>query len=450
VKIPHGRQILQLGAGAAVLATVTNLLAVAILLVVVCVAPAVAQEVAPAHAATVKRIMDSLAYKTAVGTLQADHERWVREVIQITEIPAPPFKEHVRATAYRDMLKAHGLIDVEIDAEGNAMGLRKGTGGGGLVVVSAHLDTVFPEGTNVTVKREGGRLHAPGVGDDSAGLATLLSLVRAMDAAGIKTKSDILFVGDVGEEGLGDLRGMRHLFTKGKYKDQIKHFFSIDGTSTTRITNCGVGSKRYRVTFKGPGGHSYSAFGLVNPMAAMSQAVVEFYKIQTPTQPKTTYAASVVGGGTSVNAIPNSVWMEFDMRSDDAKELDRLEKRFLAIVNQAVETENFARSTKEGLVSADIKLVGDRPAGRTDEKQEIVQLATAAFLAHGSKPTYECSSTDSNMAMSLGIPAITIPRVGKGDRSHSPDEWIDTEFESNHLVKSIGLTTILAVAGAQQ
>jgi tripeptide aminopeptidase len=307
VKIPHGRQILQRGAGAAVLATVTNLLAVAILLVVACVAPAVAQEVAPAHAATVKRIMDSLAYKTAVGTLQADHERWVREVIQITEIPAPPFKEHVRATAYRDMLKAHGLIDVEIDAEGNAMGLRKGTGGGGLVVVSAHLDTVFPEGTNVTVKREGGRLHAPGVGDDSAGLATLLSLVRAMDAAGIKTKSDILFVGDVGEEGLGDLRGMRHLFTKGKYKDQIKHFFSIDGTSTTRITNCGVGSKRYRVTFKGPGGHSYSAFGLVNPMAAMSQAVVEFYKIQTPTQPKTTYAASVVGGGTSVNAIPHSV-----------------------------------------------------------------------------------------------------------------------------------------------
>jgi hypothetical protein len=244
VKIPHGRQIPQRGAGAAVLATVTNLLPVAIWFVVSCVAPAVAQEVTPAHTGTVKRIMDSLAYKTAVGTLQADHQRWIQEVIQITEIPAPPFKEQVRAAAFRDMLKAHGLNDVEIDGEGNAMGLRKGTGGGGLVVVSAHLDTVFPEGTKVTVKREGGRLHAPGVGDDSAGLATLLSLVRAMDAAGIKTKSDILFVGDVGEEGLGDLRGMRHLFTKGKYKDQIKYFFSIDGTSTTRITNCGVGSKR--------------------------------------------------------------------------------------------------------------------------------------------------------------------------------------------------------------
>jgi tripeptide aminopeptidase len=258
-----------------------------------------------------------------------------------------------------------------------------------------------------------------------------------------------LFVGDVGEEGLGDLRGMRQLFTKGKYKDQAKYFFSLDGGSTTRIANCGVGSKRYRVTFNGPGGHSYGAFGLVNPIVAMSQAVVEFYKIQTPANPKTTYSASVVGGGTSVNAIPSSVWMEFDMRSHDPKELDRVEKRFLAIVKEAVDTENFARSTKEGSVSADIKLVGDRPAGRTDEKTEIVQLATAAFLANGSKPTYEFGSTDSNMPMSLGIQAITIPRVGKSERAHSPDEWIDTEFASNHLVKTIALTTILAVAEAQ-
>jgi tripeptide aminopeptidase len=426
-----------------------NLSRAALALAIVSAAPVKAQEVAPEHTAAVKRILDSLNFKTAVGALQQDHERWIEEVIKLTEIPAPPFKEEVRAKAYMEMPKAHGLTDVEIDQEGNALGLRKGAGGGPLVVVSAHLDTVFPEGTNVKVKRDGNRLSAPGVGDDSAGLATLLSLVRAMDAAGIKTKSDILFVGDVGEEGLGDLRGMRYLFTKGKYKDQIKYFFSLDGTSTTRIANCGVGSKRYRVTFNGPGGHSYGAYGLVNPMAAMAQAVVEFYKIQTPAQPKTTYSASVVGGGTSVNAIPNSVWMEFDMRSSDAKELDRLEKRFISIVNQAVETENFARSTKEGPVSADIKLVGDRPAGVTDQKQEIVQLATAAFLAHGSKPTYECASTDSNMPMSLGIQAITIPRVGKGDRGHSLDEWIDTEFDSNHLVKKIGLTTILAVAGAQ-
>ena len=197
----HDSKSLYLAAGAHLRAMVTNLLRPAIGLAILAAAPAAAQEVTPEHAAIVKRIMEGVTYKTAIGALQADHERWVQEVIKITEIPAPPFKEQVRAAAFRDMLNAHGLIDVEIDAEGNAMGLRKGTGGGGLVVVSAHLDTVFPEGTDVKVKRDGSRLLAPGVGDDSAGLATLLSFVRAMDAAGIKTKSDILFVGDVGEEG---------------------------------------------------------------------------------------------------------------------------------------------------------------------------------------------------------------------------------------------------------
>ncbi|WP_246777166.1 M20/M25/M40 family metallo-hydrolase [Microvirga sp. VF16] len=411
--------------------------------------PATAQEVAPAHMETVKRIVDSPSFKAAVDALQNEHDRWISEVIKLTEIPAPPFKEQERAKAYMEMLKAHGLTDVEIDKEGNAMGVRKGTGGGPLVVVSAHLDTVFPEGTDVTVKRDGSRLAAPGISDDSAGLATLLGIVRAMNAAGIKTKSDIVFMGTVGEEGPGDLRGVRYFFTEGKYKDQAKYFFSLDGGGTPTITNCGVGSKRYRVTYKGPGGHSYQAFGLVNPMAAMAQTVVEFYKIQTPTQPKTTYAASVTGGGTSVNSIPNEVWMEFDMRSVDAKELDRLEKRFLAIVNQSLETENFARSTKQGLVSADIKLIGDRPAGRTDEKQDIVQIATAAFQANGVPPAYECASTDSNMPMSLGIPALTIPRTGKADRFHSLDEWMDTDPQSNLTVKKIVLTTVLGVAGAQ-
>jgi acetylornithine deacetylase/succinyl-diaminopimelate desuccinylase-like protein len=411
--------------------------------------PATAQEVAPAHTETVKRIVDSQSFKAAVDALQNEHDRWISEVIKLTEIPAPPFKEQERAKAYMEMLKAHGLTDVEIDKEGNAMGVRKGTGGGPLVVVSAHLDTVFPEGTDVTVKRDGSRLAAPGISDDSAGLATLLGIVRAMNAAGIKTKSDIVFMGTVGEEGPGDLRGVRYFFTEGKYKDQVKYFFSLDGGGTPTITNCGVGSKRYRVTYKGPGGHSYQAFGLVNPMAAMAQTVVEFYKIQTPTQPKTTYAASVTGGGTSVNSIPNEVWMEFDMRSVDAKELDRLEKRFLAIVNQSLETENFARSTKQGPVSADIKLIGDRPAGRTDAKQDIVQIATAAFQANGLPPAYECASTDSNMPMSLGIPALTIPRTGKADRFHSLDEWMDTDPQSNLMVKKIVLTTVLGVAGAQ-
>ena len=213
------------------------------------------------------------------------------------------------------------------------------------------------------------------------------------------------------------------------------------------MTTGGVGSKRYRVTFKGPGGHSFGAFGLVNPMTAMSQAVVEFYKTQVPAQPKTTYSASVTGGGTSVNAIPNEVWMEFDMRSEDAGELDKVEKRFLTILNEAVETENNARSIKEGKITVDAKLVGDRPAGQTDRNSDIVQFATAAYTAHGVKPVYRTSSTDSNMPMSLKIQALTMPRADKGGRNHSLDEWVDVEKESNLKVKQIGLTTILAVAG---
>jgi tripeptide aminopeptidase len=408
------------------------------------------QAAAPSpHADTIKRIMASEGYRKAVETFDREHDRWVNEVITLTEIEAPPFKEETRAKVYMDMFKAHGLSDVEIDPEGNVLGVRKGTGGGPAVVVSAHLDTVFPEGTDVKVKRQGTRLYAPGVGDDSTGLATLLQYVRAMDAAGIRTKSDIVFMGTVGEEGLGDLRGVRYFFTKGKYKDQVKAFFSLDGGGVKEFTIGGVGSKRYRVTFKGPGGHSYSAYGIVNPMAAMAQAVVEFYKTQVPTQPKTTFSASVTGGGTSVNSIPNEVWMEFDMRSEEANELARVEKRFLEILNQAVATENNARSTKEGSITVEAKLVGDRPAGKTDPKSDIVQLATEAYAAHGLKPEYRTSSTDSNMAMSLNIPALTMPRADKGGRNHSLDEWVDMEKESNLTVKKTGITTILAITGLE-
>jgi tripeptide aminopeptidase len=412
-------------------------------------APASAQNPSPAHVETVKRIMESPAYKKAVETADKEHDRWVEEVVKLTEIEAPPFKEEKRAKVYAEMFKQHGLTDVEIDPEGNVLGVRKGTGGGPVIVVSAHLDTVFPEGTDVKVTRKGTRLYAPGIGDDSSGLATLLQYVRALDAAGAKTKSDIVFMGTVGEEGLGDLRGVRYFFTKGKYKDQVKAFFSLDGGGVTDVTTGGVGSKRYRVTFKGPGGHSFGAFGIVNPMAAMSQAVVELYKLQVPTRPKTTYSASVTGGGTSVNSIPNEVWMEFDMRSEDAAELDKVEKRFLTILNQAVETENYARSTKEGSITVEAKLVGDRPAGQTDRNADIVQFAAAAYMAHGVKPEYRTSSTDSNMPMSLKIQALTMPRVDKAGRSHSLDEWLDVEKDGNMKVKQIGLTTILAMAGLE-
>ena len=410
--------------------------------------PAMAQQASSTHTETVRRILESDGFRKAAALFDQEHDRWISEVIALTEIEAPPFKEERRGKAYAEMFRAHGLADVEIDAVGNVLGLRRGSGGP-LLVVSAHLDTVFPEGTDVKVRREGDRLYAPGVGDDSTGLATLLQYVRALDAAGLRTKGDILFVGTVGEEGLGDLRGVRHLFTEGKYKGRIASFISLDGGGVTEFANGGVGSKRYRVTFKGPGGHSYGAYGIVNPMAALAASVVELYKIETPTKPKTTYSASVTGGGTSVNSIPNEVWMEFDMRSEEAGALADVERQLLAILNRAVEAENAARSTRDGKVSVEAKLVGDRPAGRTEASTDIVQYATAVYRAHGLTPVYRTSSTDSNMPMSLGIPALTMPRGDKGGRAHSLDEWVDVEKTSNVVVKRTGLGTILALAGME-
>lgn len=413
--------------------------------------PVLAQTASPAHARTIRTIMASPAFAKASASFDKNHDRWVGDIVTLTEIPSPPFKEAVRAKAFLEMLRAEGLADVEIDEEGNAMGVRKGTAGdGSVIVVSAHLDTVFPEGTDVKVRREGDRLHAPGVGDDSTGLASLLEIVRAMNAAGFKTQRDIVFMGTVGEEGLGDLRGVRYAFTKGKYKDRTKAFFSLDGSGQTEITTGGVGSKRYRMTFKGPGGHSFGAFGLVNPMAAMSQAVVDLYKTPVPTSPKTTYSASVTGGGTSVNAIPNEVWMEFDMRSEDAAELAKVEQALLAAVDRAVEGENRERSTKEGPITVEKKVVGDRPAGRTADDADIVQYATAAFAAGGGKVAYRYGSTDSNVAMSLGVPAITVSRVAVGDRAHALDEWVDVQKAPNLAVKKANLATILAVAGVSR
>jgi tripeptide aminopeptidase len=404
------------------------------------------------HAAEIQRILASPAFKAAGAVLDKEHGRIVEDGIKLTEIPAPPFKEEARAKAYEKMFKEVGLSDVKIDEEGNVLGIRKGTKSDGkFVVVSAHMDTVFPAGTDVKVKRQGTKLYAPGVGDDTMSLAVLLGYIRAMDAAKIKTRDDILFVGTVGEEGPGDLRGVRYLFTKGQYKDKIKSFFSVESAGIDRIVNGGVGSKRYRVTFSGPGGHSFSAFGLVNPMFALGQASTEFSRIQVPATPKTTYSIGLIGGGTSVNSIPLSGWMEVDMRSESVTELKRVEERMLKIVKDAADTENFARSTKEGKITVEAKLIGDRPAGNTDEKSDLVQFAKTAIEAGGYKVNYQWSSTDSNLPMSLGIPAITIGRMApdKGGRSHSLDEWIDVEKEPMVKAMATSLSIILAVTGLE-
>lgn len=393
------------------------------------------------------QIMASEAYRKAVATLTAEHDRTVEDIIALTQVAAPSFQEATRARTFLAMAEAHGLKNLAIDEEGNVTGLRPGAGNGPLICVAAHLDTVFPAGTDLTVRREGTRLLAPGVGDDTRSLAVLLAWLRAMDAAGVRTRADLLFVADVGEEGPGDLRGMRYLFQKGPYKDRISAFVTVDSPDMERIAVGGVGSKRYRVTFSGPGGHSYGAFGQVNPMFAMADAISRLGRIEVPAKPKTTYSASVTGGGTSINSIPNSVWTEFDLRSEAPDELAKLETQFLDVIGQSVAAENAARSTRTGSVAAEIKQIGDRPAGHTDETSEIVGLAHAAISAHGFHPGFEYSSTDANIPMSMGIPAIKIGSGGTGGRAHSLEEWIDVAREPSIRGMAAGLTTVLALAG---
>jgi len=383
---------------------------------------------------------------TATAFIRSDQDRFVTELVALTEISSPPFKEQARAAAFAGLLRQSGLADVETDAEGNVVALRKGAGKG-LLVVNAHLDTVFPEGTNVKVKRQGTRLSAPGVGDDTRGLALVLSLVRAMNAAKIATASDILFVGNVGEEGEGDLRGIKYLLQKGKYTGQVTQMIAIDGGDVNGITNGGVGSKRYRVTFTGPGGHSYGAFGLVNPAFAMGDAIARFSRLTVPSKPKTTFNVGVVRGGTSINSIPADVSMDVDMRSESCAELQKLDAQFLTVVREAVDAENKARSTQQGPLKADPKVVGERPCGETPASSPIVRAAAAAISGFGMTPALTISSTDANVPMSMGIPAITIGRGGPGGRQHSPDEWTDIDPATNVRNEQVVLAIILAVAG---
>ena len=400
-------------------------------------------------AAIVNKILENPKFKNASAFLERDHDRFVAELIQLTEIPAPPFKEQARAKVYLEMLRDNGLQDVEMDPEGNVMGIRKGTGNGPLLAVLAHLDTVFPEGTNVKIKRNGTRLEAPGVGDDTRGLAMMLQVIRAMRAAKFETASDILFTGNVGEEGEGDLRGVKYLLTKGKYKDRVKQFIAIDGGEQGRIANAGVGSKRYHVVFTGPGGHSYGAFGLVNPAFAMGNAITRFGQLKVPESPKTTYSVGVVNGGTSVNSIPFEVSMDVDMRSESKEELAKLVDAFHSLLHEAAAEENRSRSTAQGKIKVAAKLIGDRPTGETPPNSPFVQIVVATVKAFGLAPRYEIGSTDSNIPISLGIPAVTIGRGGKGGRAHSLDEWVDVEPKSSLQAAQVAMVTFLALTGGE-
>jgi tripeptide aminopeptidase len=368
-----------------------------------------------------------------------------KEHIELTEIPAPPFKETTRALYYKKMLEAAGPDKVWLDSLGNVLALRKGKKGGRTVIVDAHLDTVFPEGTDVKVKIKGDTLFAPGISDDTRGLITMLTILRALEKANIETNDDVIFVASLGEEGLGDVRGTKYVVEKSNIK--IDSWISIDGTEFNYVVNGGLGSVRYKVTYKGPGGHSWGAFGLGNPHHAMAKGINYFSDaaaIFTSTGTRTSFNVGRMGGGTSVNSIPFESWAEVDMRSESPTQLTKIDSIFKSSLRKGLDEYN--RGIRKGpALTLSIERIGFRPSGSTPETSPIIQRSMAAVRYFGLTPTLGIVSTNANIPISKGIPAVTIGAGGKSDNEHSLTEWWYNDKGADGI--KFGLLVLLAEAG---
>jgi tripeptide aminopeptidase len=371
-----------------------------------------------------------------------------KDLVELTEIPAPPFMEQTRAARYSQMLEQAGADKVWIDEVGNVLALRKGKDSSKTIALDAHLDTVFPEGTDVSVHMVGDTLYAPGVGDDTRGLVMVLTVLRAMNTANIKTTSDVMLVGTVGEEGLGDLRGVKHLFNKNQPK--IDSWIAIDGGELGRINNQALGSYRYKITFKGPGGHSWGAFGLANPHHAAGRAVAYFddaARSYTSYGPKTSYNIGRIGGGTSINSIPFESWMEVDMRSVSPDRLIEIEEIMITQTKRALDDYN-KMVDKGPKLTVEIEKIGDRPSGELSSDLPLIQRSMAATKAFKTEPYLTRGSTDSNIPISLGIPAVTLGRGGKAGGAHSLGEWWVNDETGPASIK-LALLILVAEAGLE-
>jgi tripeptide aminopeptidase len=404
-----------------------------------------------AHAQAITIPASHAAVKSAMATLRSDNAWTLEQQSSICEIAAPPFKEAARAAEFQRRLASHGITNLRIDATGNVIGERRGSGTGPTVVLSAHLDTVFPEGTDVRVKRDstpagGVRMTAPGIGDDCRGLAAVLAVARAMRAANVQTTGTVYFVGTVGEEGPGNLRGVRALFN-GELMGKIDYFISVDGTGLGAVSGA-VGSNRYRVSYKGPGGHSYGAFGMPNPIHAMGRAIAKISEFTVPASPRTTFSASVVSGGTSVNSIPYEGIVEVDMRSESAASLAELDARFQTAIRDALREELARWPNSKVPLTMVIDTIGIRPAGSQPDSARIVRTAVEAGRVLGFPVTPHASSTDSNVPIGLRIPAITLDAGGRGSGAHALSETYD-DGPNGHVGPQYVLLVLTALVGVK-
>ncbi len=403
--------------------------------------PAQAQEQALARIAAQPAVKQALAY------IEKNEPATQANMLAINAIPAPTFAEAARARDYAARLKDAGLTDVRIDEAGNVIGTWRGSGKGPVIVLAAHLDTVYPAATDLTVREKDGRLYAPGIADNGRSLAAMLTIVRAMHDAKVQTEGDVLFVANVGEEGLGDLKGVKYLFSQRK---DIKAFVGLEpalGTDGDPVTYMGAGSRRFKLTIHGPGGHSYEGFGLPSAIHAAGRVIAHIDDVRVPAQPKVTFNVGVVQGGQSVNSISAEASMLIDIRSADAPLLAKVEQKIKAAIQQGVDETN--QRWNSTAITADVTLIGDRPAGQMAADALIVRTALAAAKVQGRPALLDgAHSTDANLPMSLGIPAITMSGGGSSGGYHSEKlEWWSAR--NAHTGPQNVMLSILGLAGVQ-
>lgn len=348
------------------------------------------------------------------------------DMLTIVRVAAPPFGEQVRAQLVAGMLADLGL-EVSTDDAGNLIAVPRASFDLPPVVVAAHLDTVFPLETELTVRRNGTRVFAPGIADNARGLAGMIAIARILHEQQLRTRHPIHFIATVGEEGLGDLRGVKHLFRAGSSYRDAAAFIALDGTGRRRVVYRAIGSRRLRITISGPGGHSWADWGVANPVHALGLAIGGVDQIDVPRQPRSSINVGRMAGGTSVNAVPAEAWCEVDVRSEAAATLAELETEVRRIFEAAVDHSNSNRKRGTPALSLEVRIIGDRPSGETPVNSVLVRAARAATRALGDTPELVASSTDANIPIALGIPAIAVGVGGESGGTHTTDEWYSNQ-----------------------
>jgi tripeptide aminopeptidase len=367
--------------------------------------------------------------------------------LEATSIAAPPWAETARSDWLASRFGEVGLTDVHRDELGNVFGIRPGLDPAApFIALSAHIDTVFPADTPITVRRDGGKLYGPGVSDNSSGITALLAIANAMDSVQLANFAPLLFIGNVGEEGEGDLRGMRHIYQQPRWSSTIASLIVIDGAGTDTIIAEGLGSRRYEITVRGHGGHSWSDFGVANPIVALARVIDRFTRTPVPVSPKTTFNIGIINGGTSVNSIPESATMRVDTRSASVEELDRLQRALHEAVDHAIP--EITGRKKQELLTAEVRVIGNRPAADLPADSPLLRMVRAVDAELGNSARIQRASTDANIPLSLGRQAVAIGSGGSGGGAHTIHEWYDPAGRDLGLKRILLL--VLALSGVAE